>query len=214
MPATSPDPYRQPPLAPRGDEARGASQFDMPAPMPRFDARGRQAGGEMDQVTSGLAHDLAGVSQGGGGHWPVASSSQPEPVYTAPPAPQAYGARGAAQAQPQTQGGGWFRIDEVARAIDSRTASDVWQRFRMGEPGVLGRHIYTLDGQQTFDEISYRYTSESDFRISVDRYINDFERLLGEAEQSDPSGRVVQNYLTSDQGRVYLLLAHASGRLQ
>ncbi len=79
---------------------------------------------------------------------------------------------------------------------------------------MLGRHIYTPDGQSTFDEIAYRYTSESDFRISVDRYINDFERLLGEAEQSDPSGRVVQNYLTSDQGRVYLLLAHASGRLQ
>jgi hypothetical protein len=206
------DPYRQPPLAPRGDETRAASQFDMPAPMPRFDARGRQVGGELDQVTSGLAHELAGVSQGGG-HWPVTSSSQPEPVFTAGPT-QSYGARGAAQAQPQAQGGGWFRIDEVARAIDPRTASDVWQRFRMGDPGVLGRHIYTPDGQQTFDEISYRYTSESDFRISVDRYINDFERLLGEAEQSDPSGRVVQNYLTSDQGRVYLLLAHASGRLQ
>ena len=112
------------------------------------------------------------------------------------------------------QRGGWFRIDEVARAIDPRTAADVWHRFRTGEPGVLGRHIYTPDGQSTFDEIAYRYTSESDFRISVDRYINDFERLLGEAEQSDPSGRVVHNYLTSDQGRVYLLLAHASGRLQ
>jgi hypothetical protein len=142
----------------------------------------------------------------------VASSSQPEPAY--PAAGQRYGPRGPSQAQPQAQGGGWFRIDEVARAIDPRTASDVWQRFRMGEPGVLGRHIYTPEGQSTFDEIGYRYESESDFRISVDRYINDFERLLGEAEQSDPSGRVVQNYLTSDQGRVYLLLAHASGRLQ
>jgi hypothetical protein len=176
--------------------------------MPRFDARGRQVSGELDQVTSGLAHELAGVSQGG--NWPVASSSQPEPVYTS--GAQGYGARGASQ--PQAQAGGWFRIDEVARAIDPRTAADVWQRFRTGEPGVLGRHIYTPDGQSTFDEIAYRYTSESDFRISVDRYINDFERLLGEAEQSDPSGRVVQNYLTSDQGRVYLLLAHASGRLQ
>ncbi|HSH63024.1 MAG TPA: hypothetical protein VK984_02805 [Methyloceanibacter sp.] len=211
-PGSGADPYRQPqgydtprthPLGPRGDDTRG------PSPMPGFDTRGRQVSG--DKVTSGLAHELAGVSQGG--HWPVASSSQPEPVYTS--AAQGYGARGASQAsQPQVQRGGWFRIDEVARAIDPRTAADVWHRFRTGEPGVLGRHIYTPDGQSTFDEIAYRYTSESDFRISVDRYINDFERLLGEAEQSDPSGRVVHNYLTSDQGRVYLLLAHASGRLQ
>ena len=219
LPGSGTDPYRQHqgydapaqprthPLAPRGDDTRATGQFDMPSPMPRFDTRGRQVSGELDQVTSGLAHELSGVSQGG--HWPVASSSQPEPpVYTS--GAQGYSARGASQAQ----GGGWFRIDEVARAIDSRTAADVWQRFRTGEPGVLGRHIYTPDGQSTFDEIAYRYTSESDFRISVDRYINDFERLLGEAEQSDPSGRVVQNYLTSDQGRVYLLLAHASGRLQ
>ncbi|MEZ0278692.1 MAG: hypothetical protein ACAH04_05765 [Methylibium sp.] len=205
-PGSGADPYRQPqgydtprthPLGPRGDDTRG------PSPMPGFDTRGRQVSG--DKVTSGLAHEPAGVSQGG--HWPVASSSQPEPA-------QGYGARGASQAQPQVQRGGWFRIDEVARAIDPRTAADVWHRFRTGEPGVLGRHIYTPDGQSTFDEIAYRYTSESDFRISVDRYINDFERLLGEAEQSDPSGRVVHNYLTSDQGRVYLLLAHASGRLQ
>ena len=212
-PGSGADPYRQGydkpaqprthPLGPRGDDTRG------PSPMPGFDTRGRQVSG--DKVTSGLAHELAGVSQGG--HWPVASSSQPEPVYTS--AAQGYGARGASQAsQPQVQRGGWFRIDEVARAIDPRTAADVWHRFRTGEPGVLGRHIYTPDGQSTFDEIAYRYTSESDFRISVDRYINDFERLLGEAEQSDPSGRVVHNYLTSDQGRVYLLLAHASGRLQ
>ena len=49
---------------------------------------------------------------------------------------------------------------------------------------------------------------------TVDRYIGDFERLLGEAEASDPDGRMLQNYLVSETGRVYLLLAHASGRLR
>ena len=41
----------------------------------------------------------------------------------------------------------------------------------------------------------------------------DFERLLVEAEQKDPSGRTAQSYIVSDSGRVYLFLAHASGRL-
>jgi hypothetical protein len=44
--------------------------------------------------------------------------------------------------------------------------------------------------------------------------MGDFERLLGEAEQADPDGRMMQTYLTSETGRVYLLLAHASGRLR
>ena len=50
--------------------------------------------------------------------------------------------------------------------------------------------------------------------MTVDRYIGDFERLLGELKQSDPDGRMLQNYLTSELGCVYLLLAHASGRLR
>jgi hypothetical protein len=105
-----------------------------------------------------------------------------------------------------------LRLDEIARAIDHRTAAEVWQRFRAGERGVLGRHLYSLDGQATFDEISRRYERDGDFRATVDRYIADFERLLRDAEQSDPS--VVQNYMISETGRVYLLLAHASGRLR
>jgi cytochrome c556 len=79
---------------------------------------------------------------------------------------------------------------------------------------VLGRHLYSLDGQATFDEISRRYDRDQDFRATVDRYIGDFERLLNEAEQNDPDGRMLQNYMTSETGRVYLLLAHASGRLR
>jgi hypothetical protein len=121
---------------------------------------------------------------------------------------------GAATPPPQAASGGQLRLDEIARAIDYRTAVDVWQRFRTGERGVLGRHIYSAEGQATFDEVSRRYDREADFRGTVDRYIGDFERLLGEAEASDPEGRMLQNYLTSESGRVYLLLAHASGRLR
>jgi hypothetical protein len=33
-------------------------------------------------------------------------------------------------------------------------------------------------------------------------------------EQKDPGGRSVHNHLISDSGRVYLFLAHASGRLR
>ena len=110
--------------------------------------------------------------------------------------------------------GSGLRLDEIARAIDHRTAAEVWQRFRAGERGVFGRHLYSHDGQATFDEIARRYDRDGDFRSTVDRYMADFERLLGEAEQSDPEGRMLQNYLTSETGRVYLLLAHASGHIR
>jgi hypothetical protein len=190
------------------------------APLPPFDGR-QKPEGEIGQVAGGLAQQLAGASyapprgqgQAGGGQWSVGDlltrASAPDQGFSGG---SGFGARPAAPAPAQP--GGQLRLDEIARAIDYRTAAEVWQRFRAGERGVLGRHIYNLDGQTTFDEISRRYDREGDFRMTVDRYIGDFERLLGEAEASDPDGRMLQNYLTSESGRVYLLLAHASGRLR
>ena len=197
------DPYpQQPPqpsFPPRVEVSRPAGgEYGLP-PMPRFDASGRQVAApheaaDLDQSAGGLAQQLSSASGLGG--WA--------------PADQGYGGgRGAA-----SSGAGQLRIDELSRAIDNRTAADVWYRMRAGERGVLGRHIYTYDGQATFDEISGRYDRDGEFRNTVDRYIADFERLLAEAEQSDPAGHMLQNYLTSETGRVYLLLAHASGRLR
>ena len=195
--APAPDPFRQAPAQPHPQPFQPAapSQYDL-GPLPHFDARGRPVGspdGDIGKAAGGLASQLSSAS------------------YT--PLSSGFGAR-AAPPPAQSGGGGQLRLDEIARAIDYRTASDVWQRFRAGERGVLGRHIYTVDGQATFDEMVRRYDREADFRMTVDRYIGDFERLLGDAEASDPDGRMLQNYLTSELGRVYLLLAHASGRLR
>jgi hypothetical protein len=195
MPASAPDPYHQ------AQAARPPqSSFDS-GPRPHFDASGRQfsqpEGGDIGQVAGGLAQQLASVSYTPPQSQGYVSSNQ------------GFGAQPAAPAQ----AGGPLRLDEIARAIDYRTATEIWQRFRSGERGILGRHIYNPDGQATFDEISRRYGHEGEFRATVDRYIADFERLLGEAEASDPEGRMLQNYLTSESGRVYLLLAHASGRI-
>jgi hypothetical protein len=234
----APEPYRpaqipqrrEPPLTLR-DEVRPASEFDTTPPQ--YDPRGRPVGAP-DADLSGLAQQISGTSRGLAAGEPQrgyqqgpAEYRQPErrregwsvgdlltnadaPGYP-PQRPDPYAPRAP---QPQQGGNQGLRLDEIARAIDHRTAAEVWQRFRAGERGVLGRHLYSLDGQATFDEISRRYERDGDFRTTVDRYIGDFERLLREAEQNDPEGRVMQNYMTSETGRVYLLLAHASGRLR
>jgi predicted DNA-binding protein len=197
---------------PREDVRPASGQYDLP-PMPKFEARGRQVpseGPEVDQAAGNLAQQLSGASfapQGGGrGYGDTADQGHG--------GGQSFGTRGVQQTSSPLGAGNQLRLDELARAIDQRTAADVWYRFRSGDRGALGRHIYSLDGQNTFDEVARRYDRDADFRMTVDRYIADFERLLGEAEASDPDGRMLQNYLVSETGRVYLLLAHASGRLR
>ena len=102
---------------------------------------------------------------------------------------------------------------DIARAIDHEAALDLWDRYRRGERNVFTRRLYTLRGQQTFEDMKRRYESDATFAASVDRYISDFERLLEDVSHNDRDGTVSQTYLTSDTGKVYTMLAHASGRL-
>lgn len=106
-----------------------------------------------------------------------------------------------------------LNIEVIARAIDPSTTSAVWARLRAGQRGVMVRSIYSPDGRAAFDEVSRRYLSDPELQATINRYLNDFERLQQEADAKDPSGRMAQSHLVSDTGRVYLFLAHASGRI-
>jgi uncharacterized phage infection (PIP) family protein YhgE len=104
-------------------------------------------------------------------------------------------------------------IEVIARALDPATTSALWARIMAGQRGIMARSIYTPEGRAAFDELSLRYRSDPDLQRTVDRYLSDFERIRREAEHNDPTGRLAHNHLVSDMGRVYLFLAHVSGRI-
>ena len=106
-----------------------------------------------------------------------------------------------------------FNVAQLARALDSATASAIWSKLRGGQRGVMVRSIYSAEGRATFDDVSRRYAGDTNFQATVSRYLTDFERILRDTEQNDPTGRQAQAYANSETGRVYLFLAHASGRL-
>ena len=103
---------------------------------------------------------------------------------------------------------------DIARAIDHDAAIELWERYRRGERNIFTRRLYTLKGQQTFDEIKRKYESDSTFRASVDRYVGDFEKLLRDIAKNDRDNMMTQTYLSSDTGKVYTMLAHAAGKLK
>jgi hypothetical protein len=106
-----------------------------------------------------------------------------------------------------------FDMKDIASAVDEHVAAEVWMRFNKGERHVVSRSMYNRSGQATFDQVKRRYEGDTTFRHIVDRYLADFERMLKDASKADPKGRGLQQHLTSETGRIYLVLAHASGRL-
>ncbi|MBS0246985.1 MAG: hypothetical protein JSR61_10220 [Proteobacteria bacterium] len=101
---------------------------------------------------------------------------------------------------------------DIARMIDHEAAADLWDRYKRGERNVFTRRLYTLQGQQAFDEIRRKYRADREFKQTVDRYIGEFERLLEEVSRDDRGQVVARTYLTSETGKVYTMLAHAAGR--
>ena len=102
---------------------------------------------------------------------------------------------------------------DIARLVDTEAASEMWERWRAGDTTAVSRRLYTAAGQQTFDDLRRRYRSDTAFRDSVDRYVKEFERLLAKIGQNDRDGSQSRVAMLSDSGKVYIMLAHASGRL-
>src|SRR6516165_4765462 len=101
---------------------------------------------------------------------------------------------------------------DIARMIDNDAAADLWERYKRGERGAFGKRLYTAQGQRAFEEIRGKYRSDPDFRQTVEHYIHEFERLLDDVSRGDRGPAVARNYLSSDTGKVYTMLAHAAGR--
>jgi hypothetical protein len=101
----------------------------------------------------------------------------------------------------------------IANLIDADAAAEMWDRWRRGDNNAFSRRLYTAQGQQTFDEVRRRCRTDAQFRDAVERYTQEFERLLAKVGQSDRDGAQARAYLLSDTGKVYTMLAHASGRM-
>jgi hypothetical protein len=191
------------PLTLRAEPSYATGTYDAaPATRRSYD----QGGGDLNLVANNLAQQLTGASEGAPRQGWSEYAQPEEPAY----GNARTGYTSAAAAGASTA----LHLEELARAMDRRTAEELWDRFCAGEQGILGRHLYNAAGQVTFDEITRRYSQDQDFRATVDRYIADFERFLSDADQTDPEGRIARHHITSETGRVYLLLAHASGRLR
>jgi hypothetical protein len=102
---------------------------------------------------------------------------------------------------------------EISSLIDNAAAVEMWDRWRRGDTGAVSRRLYTEAGQQAFDDLRRRFRTDPQFRETTTRYMQEFERLLSKIGQNDRDGAQWRAYLLSNTGKVYTILAHASGKL-
>jgi hypothetical protein len=191
-PAHAPAPARS--EAPAPAPARSASRPAAPAPRPAAATGSEDDRGWVSDLLRRASRDEEGGSEANG------------EATAAPAAPaQVNGA-------PSASGPLNLVAADIAKAIDHDAAVELWERQKRGESNLFTRRLYTLQGQQTFDEIRRKYQRDGEFKTAVDRYIADFEKLLAEVGRNSKDRNATNGYLISDTGKVYTMLAHASGR--
>ena len=78
---------------------------------------------------------------------------------------------------------------DIARAIDHEASVELWDRYKRGERNVFTRRLYTIQGQQTFDEIRRKYQAETEFRrLGATSLLRRLERPLGAGWEPDSPG--------------------------
>jgi hypothetical protein len=206
-PDIAPQPQPAPPRDITGAPARRSGPPNLsPVPGGRDDSNGRNGGWLSDLLTRASREE----------------GTQPAPQSMPQAGPQSMpqaASQTSREAPPRDERSPRDSVDsidslsvDIARMIDHDAAVELWERYKRGERGVFNRRLYTPQGQKAFDEIRGKYRSDVEFRQTVEHYIHEFERLLDDVSRGDRGPAVARNYLTSDTGKVYTLLAHASGR--
>jgi len=102
---------------------------------------------------------------------------------------------------------------DIVEAIDGELPRDLEKRFTAGEGNVYTIRLIDDRARPLPKLIERRYKSERLVRGRVDAYVRLFERLLDTFAETPQGDQLVDASLASESGKLYLLLAQASGRI-
>ncbi|MCE9523964.1 MAG: hypothetical protein K8S25_16225, partial [Alphaproteobacteria bacterium] len=93
---------------------------------------------------------------------------------------------------------------DLDRFLEDDPPLDLLRRYRNGERNVFARRLVSILGREQTARIGQKYDEDGEFRETVDRYVNQFETLMEQTARSDRENVLVETYLTSQTGKVYV----------
>ncbi len=102
---------------------------------------------------------------------------------------------------------------DLDRFLEDDPPLDLLRRYRNGERNVFARRLVSVLGREQTERIGRKYREDGEFKDTVDRYVEQFEVLMEETAGRDRENVLAETYLTSQTGKVYVMLASSIGRL-
>ncbi len=101
---------------------------------------------------------------------------------------------------------------DLTRVLQGEVPEADWRRYVKGDRTVFTRTLLRTRQASIVKTVMDKIRHDPDARKYVLRYIDQFDRLLEESEITDPEHLLHSTFLTSDVGKLYILLCRATGR--
>ncbi len=102
---------------------------------------------------------------------------------------------------------------DLTRILNKEVPDSDWKRYTKGDRSIFTRNLLRSKSASLIDKIKQQMKTDHDARQYINRYMEQFNSLLKECEQSDPENLLHSTFLTSDVGKLYILLSNATGRV-
>ncbi|TPE62699.1 hypothetical protein FJQ54_05820 [Sandaracinobacter neustonicus] len=101
---------------------------------------------------------------------------------------------------------------DVARLLSVDVGENAWKRYLDGDRTLFARATVRLADKETARKIARHYVHDAEFEAEASRYLDQFEQLIRRILK-DPDGEsFALVLLSSDIGKLYVMLAEAIGR--
>jgi predicted metallo-beta-lactamase superfamily hydrolase len=99
-----------------------------------------------------------------------------------------------------------FSVD-MAHIFTPKSEDALWNKYYNGDKAVFMRHITKMITESQNKKITEFYRQNEDFRVTVGRYMSEFEEMTKKAQEGEESKLLMSVLIGSDVGRLYMVLA-------
>ncbi len=103
---------------------------------------------------------------------------------------------------------------DIHRLLAQEVPDDLWKRYVAGDRTIFFRRTVRLADRGTRAKIEKKFAADPEFRAAAARYMRDFESLLEQAMARDRQGALTVTLLSSEMGKLYVILAQSLKKLQ
>ena len=102
---------------------------------------------------------------------------------------------------------------DLIEAIEGSLPRDLERRYAGSDKGVYTQRLFDSRSRKLVKAIEGRYAEERLLRGRVQAYNRLFEKLLDTLSETPGGDAIMEQVLASEQGRIYVMLAEAAGRM-